>query len=171
MVKGPTKAKKETSVKREARKSWTSSGLVKFPKQEEKKQSKRQKQAGESLLENKLGKLPLVKFKIIQGNGKEIEPWKGQAANIMEWMRNSSAMLGEVREEIASYWKIEKDTPVYFEDSLVADTKMDHAWFTSEKDGRQYNLAERLVPRAVQPGDRVRLTILGCCSISNVEKA
>jgi hypothetical protein len=147
MAKGRTKAKKGTSDK------------VKKPT------------AGQSLLEKKLGTLTLVKFKIIQGDGKEIEPWKGQAANVMEWMRNSSAMIGETREEIANYWKIEKDTPVYFEDSLISNTKMDHAWFTSEKDGRQYNLAERLVPRAIQPGDRVRLTILGCCSISNVEKA
>lgn len=128
------------------------------------------REVGESHLEKRLGKLPLVKFKIIQ-HGKEIEPWKGQAAAIMEWMRNSSAMLGETREEIATYWKIEKDTPIYYEESMVPDMKMDVAHFTSEKDGSHYDVSERLVPRAIKPGDRCRLHILGCCSISNIEKA
>lgn len=126
-------------------------------------------QVGQSLLEKRLGRLPIVSFRLVHGK-KVIEPWKGQAANIMEWMRNSSAMLGDTREEIATFVGIEKDSPIYFEDSLVADMKMDVARFSSEKDGRPYDLAARLVPRSIKPGDRVSLTILGCCSISNVTK-
>lgn len=127
------------------------------------------KKKGESLKSERLGKLPLIKFKLIQ-HGKELEPWRGKSADIMEWMRNSSAMLGEMREEDATFWKVEKDAPVYFEDGMVPDRKMDQAYFSSEKDGRVYNLAERLVPRQLKPGDRIKLTILGCCSIINVNK-
>lgn len=132
---------------------------------------KQQRQVGESAHVKHLGVLPLVKFKIIQGK-KEIEPWKGEAASILEWMRNSSAMLGHVREETGMFWKVEKDSPIYFEDSMVGgDMKMDIAFFSSDKDGQHYNIAERLVPRSIKPGDRVKLSIMGCCSIIDIRKA
>ena len=137
---------------------------------DEKKDKKKVIQVGESLLEKRLGRLPLVSFRLVHGK-KIIEPWKGQDASILEWMRSSSAMLGDTREEIATFVGIEKDSPIYFEDSLVADMKLDIARFSSDKDGRPYDLAARLVPRSIKPGDRLRLSILGCCSIINVEKA
>jgi hypothetical protein len=115
------------------------------------------------------GKGIIVKFRIVQ-NGKEIEPWLGKSAEIMEWMRNSSALLGQLREEIATFWKVQKDDMVYFEDSLQADKKMEMAYFTSEKDGQEYNVAKRLLNKDIKIGDRVRLEILGCCSIIDVEK-
>jgi hypothetical protein len=138
-------------------------------KTKKKTKQKKQKVVGESLLEKRLGRLPLVTFRIVQGK-KIIEPWAGKSAHIMEWMRNSSAMLGDTREEIATFWKVEQDSPIYYEDSMVADMKMAVAFFTSSKDGRHYDVAARLVPSNIKPGDNVKLEILGCCSIANVNK-
>lgn len=124
---------------------------------------------GDSPFIKRKGKAPIVKFKLVQGK-KEIEPWKGKDANVMEWMRNSSAMLGDLREELATFWKIEKDSPVYYEDSMKADYKMDMAYFTSEKDGRSFDVAARLLDKRIKVGDRVKLEILGCCSIIDVSR-
>lgn len=133
------------------------------------KNKKKKKEVRESFHEKKLGVLPLVKFKIVQGK-KEIEPWKGKGAYIHEWLRHSSALLGIAREEDASYFAIEKDAEVQIEDAKVPDMKIDVALFASHKDGHHYNVAARLVPSNIQPGDSCRLHILGCCSIINVEK-
>lgn len=119
---------------------------------------------GNSPFVKRKGKVPIVKFKLIKGK-EEIEPWKGKDANVLEWMRNSSAILGDLREELATFWKIEKDAPVYFEDSMKADIKMDMAYFTAEKDGRSYDVASRLLDKRLKVGDRVKLTIMGCCSL------
>ena len=126
-------------------------------------------EVGESPHTKQKGTVPIVTFKLIQ-HGKEIEPWKGKRANIMEWMRNASAMLGDIREEAATFWRIDKDAPVYYEDSMRPNWKMDMAFFSAERDGREYNVAARLIDRGIKPGDRVKLTIMGCCSIIDVEK-
>ena len=124
---------------------------------------------GESPFTKRKGTFPIVTFKLIQ-HGKEIEPWKGKKANVMEWMRNSSAMLGEIREEIATFWRIDKNVPVYYEEAMRPDSTMNMAFFTAERDGKEYNVAARLLDKRIKVGDRVKLTIMGCCSIIQVTK-
>jgi hypothetical protein len=123
---------------------------------------------GESPLVKRRGRGTIANFTLTT-HGKTIQPWKDKHAEIMEWLRNASAMLGDTREELATFYKIEKDSPVYYEDALQADRKMKLAYFTSEKDGRQYDVAARLLPKDINLGDRVKLTIMGCCSIINVQ--
>lgn len=131
---------------------------------------KNKKKQSEQKLEKNLGRLPLVSFKIRQEDGTIIEPWKGKYAEILEWMRNISALLGSTREEIATLGRIEKDAPIYLEEAMVSGRNMDLARFYSEADGREYDVAARLVDKSIKVGDRVKLIILGCCSIANVEK-
>ena len=123
---------------------------------------------GESPLVKRKGKGVIANF-TLTSHGKTIQPWKNKRATIMEWFRNASAMLGEEREEMATLYKVEKQ-PVYFEDAMQSDQVMDMAFFTSEVDGREYNVAKRLLDKDIKKGDRVWLDILGCCSIVNVRR-
>lgn len=137
-------------------------------KQQEEDNKKIGLEVGQSALQKHKGRGTIVKFKIIQGK-EEIEPWKGKDADVMEWMRNSSAMLGDRREEYASFWKKEEDD-IYYEDSQVPNRKMMKAYFASEVNGRPYDVAARLLDKNIKIGDRVKLTIMGCCSVIDVEK-
>jgi hypothetical protein len=132
-------------------------------------------EAGESLMREDLGVMPMVKFQLVYHKGGKkpyvIEPWKGQEAEITEWYRNDSAMSARrVRNEEAAFTVIAKDSPVYINDSLIQDKTHDLAIFHSSVDGDKFDVAARLVPKNIKPTDRVKLTILGCCSIINVEK-
>ncbi len=115
------------------------------------------------------GRGTIANFTIKQGNGKIIEPWKGKNAEVMEWVRNSSVLLGDTREELGTFWKTEKG-PIYYQDSMQADKTMNKAFFTSELDGREYDVAARLLDKSIKMGDKVKLTIMGCCSIIDVDK-
>ena len=124
---------------------------------------------GETPLVKRKGRGVIAKFTLVHGK-EVIEPWKGKDAEVMEWMRNASAMLGDLREEMAVFWKTEKGD-IYYEDSLVPNKTMLKAFFTSDVDGRPYDVAARLVEdTGIKPGDRVKLTIMGCCSIISVNK-
>lgn len=124
---------------------------------------------GESPLVKRKPRGTITNFTLIQGDGKKMEPWKDKKAEAMEWIRNSSVLLGDLREEIATFWKIEKG-PIYYEDSIQGDKVMELAYFTSEIGGRPYDVAARLLDKNIKIGDRVTLEIMGCCSISNVTK-
>lgn len=124
--------------------------------------------AGESPYVKYKGKGTIAKFQLIH-KGEVIEPWKGKDAEVMEWLRNSSALLGERREEIATLWKVE-EADIYYEESIVPNRKMKKAFFTAERDGREYDVAARLLDDDIKPTDRVQLTIMGCCSLIGAKK-
>jgi len=134
---------------------------------------KKNAKVGDSLTELKLGKATLMDFRIYLPNGEVIIPWKGKKTEISEWARNSSAFYSkEVRIELGHFLGVEKDSPtVTFDGNDIINTTMDIATFTSDKSGEKYNIASRLIPSNIRPNNRVWITLLGCCSIVNVEKA
>ena len=125
---------------------------------------------GESLMRKDLGRFDLHKFVMRNADGKKIEPWKKQGAYAWEWLRNDSALLGLTREEEATFSHIEKDSRIYINDNLLQNRTADLAIFYSNVDGNKFDLVSRLVPKTVKEGDKVKLIIMGCCSIVDVKK-
>jgi hypothetical protein len=139
-------------------------------KEDKIQKKKKERQVGESHLVNKLGRFSMRRFQLVdRKTGKVFEPWQRKATEHWEWLRNDSALLMQAREEIATYGYIEKNAPIKINDYILPDIHANLAIFYSDKDGRPYDLAERLVPSNIKPGNRVRLTVLGCCSVIDVK--
>jgi|SRR5215510_4435985 len=129
-------------------------------------------EVGKSLMIKDLGRLYMHSFKLESEDGKEsFEPWEGKKAFGWEYMRNESILTGTAREEKATFVRIDKDAPIETsEHDTIHGKKTNLAIFSSEVGGHSYNVAARLLPKDIEPGDAVTLTILGCCSLIGVLK-
>ncbi len=100
-----------------------------------------------------------------------MKPWGGKKVPFHDWSRNISALGAKrFRYELATYTSTEYRDHFFIDDNVIKTENLLTAFFSSEKDGDLYNVAERRLPRSLKLGDRVVLQLLGCCSITNVKR-
>lgn len=101
-----------------------------------------------------------------------IKPWNGRKdVEFYEWFRNESALQGVVRKETGTFIEVLKDQPIYYTRPSVPEGIYDIAVFVSDVDGNKYDCGARLVEDLdLQKGERVEITLLGCCSLVNIDR-
>jgi hypothetical protein len=103
-----------------------------------------------------------------------IHPWKS-VRNLRgyEWLKEPEwAVLGEVREiPLATYIATREKEPVFLAGFEAPYTHQNIVIFQDDNNGRTYEIAERLAKtKKLKLGDKVRLEVLGCCSIMDIKK-
>jgi hypothetical protein len=128
-----------------------------------------------------MGKAEIRTFVLREEDGEIIIPWEDiKDLRGFEWIRDAmAAVVPETRDIlIATYVDIQtvpimingEKTKVSINGAKPTD-EYQVAVFQSDKDGKVYDVAKRLVDkRRVKKDDKVILHLLGCCNIMNVKK-
>ena len=99
-----------------------------------------------------------------------IEPFKGKKNfPLWMWCRNEDALTVHIRKIEAAFVRVDKDQPVYGNDGKEI-ARYNVAVFTDLANGNHYDVGTAALPKGIKENEIVKLTLLGCCSIINIER-